>query len=259
MPDLPEISIITPSFNQGQYIEKTIWSVLDQGYPNLEYIIIDGGSTDGTLDILKKYEGIIQWRSEPDNGQANAINKGLRQSSGQVIAYLNSDDLLLPGTLHAAGQFFNAHPQAAWLSGYCQNIDENEQPIRQFIRFYKNFWLRIGSYKALLILNYIAQPATFWRRSVMEDAGYLDESLHYTMDYDYWLRIGRKNKLHTLKQDLARFRLHAASKSGATTHKQFDEELLVAGRYAKGTEMFFHKAHRDIAVLAYRIMMASDN
>ena len=249
---LPKISIITPSFNQGKFIEQTIRSVLDQGYPNLDYIVVDGGSTDHTPEILKRYEQHLTWTSEPDLGQANAINKGLRKASGEVVAYLNSDDLYLPGTLHAVGSYFMEHPQANWLSGTCRNIDENGHEIRQFIRHYKNFWLRLANYRVLLILNFIAQPATFWRRSVMQDAGLLDETLHYTLDYEYWLRIGQRHKLHVLKIDLAAFRLHAASKSGATAYKQFDEELKVAQSYGSPLTNALHQLHNLVIVFIYR-------
>jgi glycosyltransferase involved in cell wall biosynthesis len=256
MTDLPKITIITPSFNQACFIEQTILSVLDQNYPYLEYIVIDGGSNDATLDILKKYEDRLTWISEPDEGQANAINKGLKRAQGEVVAFLNSDDLYLPGTLCAVGTYFSINPLASWLTGYCLNINETGQEIRQFIRFYKNLWLRIGAYRASLVLNFIAQPATFWRRAVTEKLGWLDESLHYTMDYEYWLRIGRMYKLHVLHRNLAAFRLHANSKSGSTASKQFDEEFKVAGQYTSNLLItWLHKLHRGIAVLIYKHMM----
>jgi glycosyltransferase involved in cell wall biosynthesis len=157
MTEWPKISIITPSFNQGAFIEETIQSVLSQEYPNLEYMIVDGGSTDDTLDILHKYQDQLTWISEPDRGQVDAINKGLKLASGEVLAYLNSDDLYLPGALRKVGAYFAEHPQAEWLTGYCRNVDGEGQPIRGLIRAYKNFWLSRPSYRVLLVLNYIAQ------------------------------------------------------------------------------------------------------
>jgi len=252
MAEWPKISIITPSYNQGDFIEDTIRSVLSQDYPNLEYIIVDGCSTDSTLEILQAYQDQLTWISEPDRGQTEAINKGLKMASGEVLAYLNSDDLYLPGALHKVGAYFAENPHANWLSGYCQNIDGNGHPIRRLIRIYKNFWLHTRSTRALLVLNFIAQPATFWRRCVTENIGPLDEDLYYTLEYDYWLRIGRANKLHIIKKDLAAFRLHDSSKSGRTAFQQFDEELVVAKRYASGLPIALHQLHANFQVFIYR-------
>lgn len=257
MSELPTLSIVTPSLNQGHFIEQTILSVLDQGYPGLEYIVVDGGSTDGTLEILHHYGDRLKWNSSPDHSQGEAINKGLLKASGQIVAYLNSDDLYLPGALEQVGRFFAANPQAAWLTGYCRNIDGQGQEIRRLIRLYKNLWLRLWDYRALLVLNYIAQPATFWRREVMEQVGYLDEGLHYTLDYEYWLRIGRLHSLYVLHTDLAAFRVHSSSKSGTTARKQFDEELLVSQRYARGLPVWLHRIHRSLVVAVYSRMMAT--
>lgn len=248
---LPRISVITPSYNQAEFIEQTILSVLSQNYPHLEYLIIDGGSTDGTLDILRRYSGRLTWISEKDNGQAHAINKGLRVASGEILTYLNSDDLYEPGALHQVGAYFAAHPDAVCISGQCHNINEQGQIIRNIISRYKNFWLRMGGYTALLILNFISQPATFWRRRVVEQLGYLDESLHYTMDYEYWLRIGQHYPIHRLHYPLARFRIHSSSKSGQTSFNQFDEELQVARRYTNGLPIVLHQFHRLITVMVY--------
>lgn len=151
MERLPKITIITPSLNQAFFIEETIQSVFSQGYPYLEYLVIDGGSTDGTIDILKKYEGRLSWISGPDSGQTNAINKGLRLATGEVVAFLNSDDLYEPGALLTVGEFFASRPEAVWLTGMCINIDQSGKEIRQRTRLYKNFWLGLHSYSILQI------------------------------------------------------------------------------------------------------------
>jgi len=250
--DWPKISIVTPSFNQGNFIEETIQSVLNQAYPNLEYLVIDGGSTDGTLDILRKYSDRLRWISEPDGGQASAINKGLQLATGEILAFLNSDDLYLPGALPRAARFFMANLDAAWVSGRCITIDAEQQPTRKLITHYKNFWLHFRSYKVLLVLNYISQPATFWRKSVFNELGPLEESLHYTMDYEYWLRIGKHYRLYSLPQELAVFRLHANSKSGSTASKQFEEQYRVAETYHPPAPLLpLHRLHNWLSIMVY--------
>jgi glycosyltransferase involved in cell wall biosynthesis len=250
--ELPKISIVTPSYNQGAFIEETIRSVLDQNYPNLEYIVMDGGSTDGTLEILHKYDGRIRWSSEKDHGQTDAINKGMGMASGEIRAYLNSDDLYQPGALLKVGQFFRDHPEAMWLSGRCQTIDAVGKEIRRPFTAYKHFWLGLHSYHVLLVLNYVAQPATFWRRAAAERIGPLNETLFYTMDYEYWLRLGAHYPLHALPEPVARFRVHTTSKSGNTVHLQFDEELAVAGQFGQGLVTRLHRLHRNLTVAIYR-------
>lgn len=252
---LPKISIITPSYNQGRYIEHTIRSVLDQGYPNLEYLVIDGGSTDETLDILKKYDGALTWISEQDRGQAHAINKGLKRTTGDIVAFLNSDDLYEPDALLQVGEYFVAHPKASFLTGRCRTIDEHGREIRKWITRYKYLWMRLHSYQILLVLNYISQPATFWRKAVTDVIGFLDEGLHYTMDYEYWLRIGKTTPIHCLLTFLASFRLHSNSKSASTAHLQFDEELQVARLYGGKSHLFLHQLHRNITVLIYQKLL----
>jgi len=252
MKPLPRISVITPSYNQVDFIEATIQSVLGQEYPDLEYIIIDGGSTDGTVDIIRKYEDRLIWVSEPDRGQAHAINKGLARASGAVIAFLNSDDVYAPGALHAVGAYFAEQPEAQWLTGRCSIIDEKGREIRKAISAYKHFWLEFHSYGVLQILNYISQPATFWRRSLLDELGGLKEDLLFTMDYEYWLRIGQQYRLHSLRQRLAGFRLYEASKSGGGYEEQFAEELAVCRRFASPLAVNLHRLHNALILAVYR-------
>lgn len=250
----PVISIITPSLNQGEFIELTIKSVLNQEYTNLEFIIMDGGSTDQTIDVLKKYEQHLTWLSEPDEGQTNAINKGLLKASGDIVAYLNSDDIYLPGTLHKVAETFMQNPEMACLAGRCGMINESGASIRDFVTKYKNFWMGIGSKHVLFVLNYISQPAVFWRRSVIDELGLLDEKLDYSMDYEYWLRISDKYPIFYIQEVLADFRLHTHSKSTVSFIRQFDEELEVAKRYASGVSIGLHWLHKNLIVFIYRIM-----
>lgn len=254
---LPKITIITPSYNQGQFIEKTILSVLSQNYPNLEYIVMDGGSTDGTVEILKKYSNKLIWFSEKDKGQSEAINKGFKMAKGEIIGFLNSDDLLLPGTLEKIAGIFLVNPDCIWLTGKCKVIDEKGKEIRSLITSYKNFWLRHYSYQKLLILNFISQPATFWRRSLIFDSriGFFDERLDYSMDYDYWLRLGKYFPPNIIDDYLAKYRIHQTSKGGKGFLKQFWTEYEISKRYTSSLLLcLIHLIHVIISIIMYELI-----
>jgi glycosyltransferase involved in cell wall biosynthesis len=257
MTTLPRISIVTPSFNQAHFIERTILSVLDQCYPDLEYIVIDGGSRDGTIDILKKYEGRLTWISEKDEGQADAINKGMRMAGGEVVAYMNSDDLYEPGTLLRVGRFFAEHPDAHWVTGKCRIIDEHDREVRRLITAYKNFLLRHYSYSLLLVTNPISQPATFWRRSLLDDIGYFNKEEHLVMDYDYWLRSGQRHPLAVLDKYLASFRVHPSSKTSSSFLTTFKRELELAKQHSSsGLLNSLHWMSYALIASAYTVLNA---
>lgn len=230
--NFPQISVITPSFNQGDFIERTIKSVLSQDYPNIEYIVMDGGSTDGTVGILKKYGEKIIWRSEKDKGQGDAVNKGLKLAKGEILAYLNSDDTYQPEAFKIVANFFIKNPDIMWVFGKCRIVDENDQEIRKTITVYKNFWLKRYNYKTLLILNYISQPAVFWRRKAYEEIGEFNPKEFWELDYDYWLRLGKKYQPGFINKYLANFRVHKKAKTSIGI-KHFLEEVEVAKRYTK--------------------------
>ena len=253
----PKISIITPSLNQGDFIEQTILSVLSQDYPNLEYLVMDGGSSDTTLGILKKYAAKVTWISEADQGQTDAINKGLRRAAGSIVGYLNADDLLLPGTLKKVAEAFINHPKSCWVTGKCRIVDEENNEIRRPITVYKNMLLGLHSFTLLLMTNYVSQPATFWRREALESIGYLDENLRYVMDYEYWLRLYSKSPPVLISEYLAAFKIHQSSKTTSTGHRDIyvDEEKIVVGRYVHSRfQMFLHNAHRLMMTFAYSVM-----
>ena len=230
--ELPKISVITPSFNQAEFIERTIQSVLSQDYSNLEYIVMDGGSTDGTVEILKKYGKRIIWFSEKDKGQAEAVNKGLKIATGEIMAYLNSDDTYEPETLKLIADFFIKRPETMWVFGKCRIIDENDREIRKTITAYKNFWLRRYNYKTLLILNYISQPAVFWQRKAYENIGEFNLEEFWELDYDYWLRLGKRYQPGFIDEYLANFRVHQKAKTSVGV-KHFWQEVEVAKKYTK--------------------------
>ncbi|KKR34291.1 MAG: Glycosyl transferase family 2 [Candidatus Gottesmanbacteria bacterium GW2011_GWC2_39_8] len=238
----PKISVITPTYNQVDYIERTIRSVLEQEYPNLEYIIVDGASRDGTLDIIKDYKDKVILISEKDKGHSDAINKGLKRATGEIICYLNSDDLLEKGSLFEVARIFSSDKNIKWLSGRCRIINTDDREIRQGIRNYKNFWLSHYNYWILKILNFISQPATFWRKEAVEET--FDEELYYTMDYDFWLRIGQKYRPYISDKYFASFRIQPKSKSVLGFQKQFTEEYQVLKRYSRSKIiLFLHRLH----------------
>ncbi|XWX02882.1 glycosyltransferase family 2 protein [Aggregatilineales bacterium SYSU G02658] len=182
----PLVTVVTPCYNSARFIEETIQSVLAQTYPQVEYIIMDGGSTDGTVEIAQRYADRLTLISEPDRGQTHAINKGWARAQGQILAWLNADDLYYPDTVATAVAALEAHPEAGWVYGSGVMLDANGQPMP--FRHPVQPW----NYEGLLQDScYIVQPTVFLHRSVYETVGNLDETLHYSMDYEYWLRIGR--------------------------------------------------------------------
>jgi glycosyltransferase involved in cell wall biosynthesis len=204
----PVVSIVTPSLNQAQFIRATIDSVLGQDYSALEYWVMDGGSTDGTLEILRGYGERLNWVSEPDEGQAAAINKGWRLARGEIIAYLNADDVYLPGAIDRVVNFFSAHPGVDIVYGDCDYVDAAG-------RFLQAYPTRAYDYVDLVrsTIDYIPQPAVFLRRRVLESVGCLDERLSFAMDFDYWLRAGLSCAFAYLPARLAALRVHHGAKS----------------------------------------------
>lgn len=225
----PLISVITPSFNQGRFIRATIESVLNQDHPYVEYIVADGGSTDETVPILKEYGGRIRWVSEPDNGQTDAINKGLRMSSGDIVAYLNSDDIYLPHALRNVAQAFAQHPDVDFVYGDSVAIDQDGKVLNRIktIPFDPDILL----YDA----NFICQPSSFYSRRLIEEIGPFDESLYYLMDYEFFLRAAkRKVKFHLIADYLAAIRYHEACKTLANgIYPWVDERRAIRLRYAR--------------------------
>lgn len=248
-----------PVFNGEKYIKQAIDSVLTQDYPDFELFIKDGGSKDSTTKIIegyaKKYPAKIKWLSRKDQGQADAINYGLSQVNGEVIAYLNADDLYKPGTFRAVGEYFMNNPHKLWLIGKCDIINHQNKEIRQLITFYKNFWLSIYSYNVLLVLNFISQMAVFWRKEAFKKVGNFDASQYYVMDYDYWLRLGKVGNPGIIDKYLASFRVINSSKSSTGFIKQFADEYKVAGKYTKNKLLLnLHLIHTRIITSVYRIL-----
>lgn len=255
--NLPLISIVTPSYNQAQFIRATIDSVLSQDYPAIEYFVIDGGSTDGTVEILKSYGKKIKWISEKDDGQTDAINKGLRMAKGDVLAYLNSDDVYLPGTLKRVGEYYAA-TGADWITGDCTVIDVEGKPSSGdwIIRPYKRFLMALYSPTTLRIADsMLPQPSTFWSRKAYVRVGEFNVKYHYVMDYDYWLRLAKIYRPHDLRVVLSGFRAQPDSKSETSRNKLMAEGVITLKENgAKSWEILLHKIHSDIVRLAYNLL-----
>ena len=214
-----KISLVTPSLNQGKFIRATIESVLEQNYPHLDYHVQDGGSTDGTLTVLRSYDGRVPFVTEKDAGQADAINKGLANATGDVLGYLNSDDVLRPGALAAVGEAFAADPDLVFVGGRASDLNEVGAEVSPYL-------VRPDAIERLADACFIAQPAAFFRRSVWDEIGPFDASLHHTMDYDYWLRIAAKypaSRMKFLDRDLAGCRMHADAKTVAGWTRALEE------------------------------------
>ena len=241
----PLVSIITPSFNQGQFIEETILSIHEQTYKNIEYFVIDGGSTDQTLEILKKYSEFIAWISEPDNGQTDAINKGIRKSHGEIIAYLNSDDLYLPGSIKMVVDYFTDHSDVDMIYGDIIHIDDHSRFIEQV----KTGTISLEQYLTCQV--YLPQPAVFFRKTVVEKIGYFDENLHLAMDLDYWIRTFLSVNTAYISQPLAKARFYGETKSSVGYLNNFTEWLYILEKTFRNEELFiryFSSRNRAAAV-----------
>jgi glycosyltransferase involved in cell wall biosynthesis len=225
----PLVSVVTPSLNQGRFIGDAVRSVLGQDYPRIEYLVVDGGSTDGTLPVLARFDGAVRWISEPDHGQAAAINKGFRLASGEILAWLNSDDLYEPQAVSVAVAYLQAHPDTAMVYGDATHVDTEDEEIGP-CAYVGPFDLDRLIHEA----DYIVQPATFFRRSAFEAVGGLDESLHWGMDYDLWLKIARRFPVAYLPRKLARYRQTGENKTALGRFDRFDEIKRIGLRHGAG-------------------------
>ncbi len=225
----PKISIVTPTYNRADYLEDNILSIINQNYPNLEYIIVDGGSTDGTIDIIKKYESFLTfWTSEPDNGMYHAIQKGFEKSTGEIMAWLNSDDKYHPGALNIVSQIFSEVKEVDWLIGTPSLFNEIGQCVKIFpnTRWSKSrFWT--GDYK------WIQQEAVFWRRSLWEKAGStLNLSYRFAADFELWCRFFHFTKLFSVETILSGFRFHG-NQISYLKNSEYEAEVKEIAKFLK--------------------------
>lgn len=255
--------IVTPSYNQGVFITQTLESILSQKDVEVISIVQDGGSNDQTVSVLKKFGRKITWVSKKDKGQSDALNQGLKKvialsknPDTDFFAYLNSDDYYLSGAFKAVAEYFKAHPQKQWVVGDCQIVNQDSQEVQSLVRLYKTFWRSFLAFPTLLVLNPIPQPAVFMKVSAAKDCGLFKESLRYTMDYEYWLRLWKQvGAPGLISRPLAAFRIHALSKGGSQFSAQFDEELRVAQTYTQQPLLVWgHKLHNALITGIYSVI-----
>ena len=245
----PLVSIVTPSYNQARYLEQTIRSVLEQDYPRIEYIVIDGASTDGSVEIIEKYaDRLAFWVSEKDSGQAEAINKGLARASGEIVAWLNSDDFYFPGAVAAAVKAFEMHPEAGLVYGDTVAVDENGE----FIHFpsYAQWGL-----EDLMTFHILGQPAVFMRRDVLLKTGFLDPSFHFLLDHHLWLRMASRAPMVYVPGRWAAGRFHESAKNVAQAAR-FGEEAFRILDWAESDPLVspaLGRISRQSRAAAYRI------
>ncbi len=245
--DWPAVSIVTPSFNQARFLDRTIQSVLGQDYPHIDYVVIDGGSTDGSVDILRRYGDRLRWRSGPDRGQSDAINRGFAGCDGTIHAYLNSDDVLRPGAIRTVVEHFRRHPDWDLVYGKALHIDADDQVLGDYPT--------AAFDRARLLENcFICQPAAFWRAGLARRVGPFDAAMHYAMDLDYWLRAANAGgRLAHVPEVLACSRVYAETKTLSARECVYREILQTCRRHAgqAGFSQYlaywhhrFHEAHR---------------
>lgn len=243
----PRFTIVTPSFNQRPFLERTITSVLDQSFTDFEYFVFDGGSTDGSRDVLEHYgDRLDYWVSQKDGGQAAAINSGWRRGRGHIVAWINSDDFLLPGALRLVSDFFVEHPDVDMLYGKCVVVDPEGAVLGTLG---ERFRLR----RMLYGRQPMPQPSTFLRRRLVETTGYLDETLHLSMDYDLFLRCALRTDPYFVDHELSAFRVHDDAKTTRARARSRAETFDVALRYAKGVDRLAVRLFRQRARLFHAL------
>lgn len=249
------ISIITPVLNGQPFIRQTVESVLgQQGDFTLEYIVRDGGSTDGTLAILKEYRARLTLVSERDGSPQAAINAGMAQAGGEILAWLNADDVYEPGALQQVADAMRRRPDRQWCYGRCRIMDADGREIRRPITWYKNLLGWDYSRHLLLCENYISQPAAFWRRELWQRVGGLSPAYKAAFDYDLWLRMAACSRAVPLRRCLARFRRHPGSISENRFELQFAEELAIAAASGNAVHRALHRFNCWKILFVYRLL-----
>jgi glycosyltransferase involved in cell wall biosynthesis len=257
MLELPTISVVTPSFNAAATIEETLRSVREQDYPHLEHVVVDGGSTDGTVAILERADD-VRFVSEPDRGLSHAMNKGVAMATGDIVGWLNADDTYLPGAVRAIGEAFAARPEAEWATGRCLIVDGAGREIRKGATAYKNFFLRRYSHSLYLTQNFISAPATFVRREAYQRHPFR-EDYAMSMDYDVFLQLAQAGDPIVLDRDVACFRMMEGTLSMSSFERQFAEHAEQARAHGAGhpIPVAINQAVSRLIVLVYHALRAA--
>jgi glycosyltransferase involved in cell wall biosynthesis len=244
---LPRISVVTPSYNQGEYLSDTLGSIHDQGYPNLEHIVMDGGSTDNSVEIIRGYSSRLAfWTSERDGGPNSALVDGFGRASGDILCWLNSDDLFEPGCLFEVARFFAEHPEAEVVYGDAVLVDRSGQPIRPKKEHPFNRFIWLHDY------NFIPQPSTFWRRQLYDRVGGLDKSFHLAYDGDLWVRFAEVARIHHVRRKWSRMRIYAEQRNQKLRAQSDLEDMRIRARYVEEQPMVMRRA-KSVAAKGLRI------
>lgn len=251
--NLPKISVVIPSFNKGKRIEETLKSIFKQKYPNLEVIVMDGGSNDETLSILKKYKqrhkSQLIWVSKSDNGQLDAVNKGLRKATGDILTFINADDVYRDGVFDLVSDNFSKNPKSLWFAGKSIVINENGKEIAPFVTWYKNILFSLNKYNFLLVANYLMQPSVFLTKNAYQKYGPFTGTKDFIMEYDLWLKIGNKEMPKIINKEISKFRIEKDTKTKTMSRKILKEDQKIVKKYTSNIFLLFaHSFHNILRV-----------
>jgi glycosyltransferase involved in cell wall biosynthesis len=250
--NLPKISIVIPSFNKGRFIGETLQSIVDQKYPNIEIIIQDGGSTDNTVEVIKRFAKkykYISWVSRKDKGQLDALCKGLKKAKGEILTYINADDIYSEDSLFKVAKAFTDDSNASWVTGFGNIINDDGKKVSGIVTNYKNNLIRLNNYKLLLMVNYLTQPATFISRNAYKKYGPFTGSRNCVMEYELWLKLGKVEMPKVVNQTLASFRLSQDSLSATSFKKILTHDNKIAKKYTQSRALLFlHNLHNEARI-----------
>lgn len=241
MKNTPRISVIIPSFNKVNYIRKTLNSIFKQNYPNLELIIQDGGSTDGTLDIIKEFskKHSIIWQSRKDKGQLDAINIGFRKATGEILSFINADDCYTPKAFKMISQKYLDEPNGRWFAGQGILVNRDDKEIAKWVTLYKNILLRLSSYNVLLSTNYLIQPSVFITKNTYQKYGPFTGTTNFIMEYELWLKIGRDSMPVVINEVISSFRIEPSTKTKNMSKGLLSEDWKIVNKYTDNQIVLF--------------------
>lgn len=256
----PRISIVIPSFNKAHFIYETLGSIVSQKYRNLEVIIQDGGSTDGTLEIVKKYAkkypNLFSWESKKDKGQLDAINKGMRKAKGDILTYINADDYYVEGALSAVAKAYKNNPGHLWFAGRGVVVNASGNQIANFVTTYKNLLLRLNKYSLLLMTNYLMQPSVFITKAAYKKYGPFTGNNKFVTEYDLWLKLGKNQMPVVINKVLSNFRFEPSTISATQSNLLLKADFEVVNKYTSNyIILLIHNIHNHLRILFAKITL----